>query len=108
MTKAQRINEIVAQLEVWAQHIKAIDAQYNALSAITGTGVGSPLWDAIFAMQNAYTASVSERVGDTNEWLNFYEFDCEMGKHPRVVSNLMGNRSINVKTMRDLARVICD
>lgn len=107
MTKAERIKQTTLRLEFWAQRITAINTQYAALSAITGPGVGSPLWDAIFSTQNAYTVAVSELVGDECEWLNYYQLDCEMGKRPREVKLPSGN-AITLKTLRDLARVICD
>lgn len=106
-TKAQRLDQVVVRLQAWAARQQAIDKQYNALRALVGCDLESPLLAALFDVWTAYTVAVSEIVGDKAEWLQWYELECDMGRRPKEVHST-GGRKIKVRTLRQLARVICD
>lgn len=103
--RARRINEVQQHLIQWAAHQEALTTQYEALQALTGADCESPLLTAVFAVWAAYTVAVSEIVGDTNEWLQWYEYECQMGANPMDVK--IGDKTIKVRTIRQLATVIC-
>lgn len=107
MTKTERINQIIPKLEAWAFHVKRVNAIYTAMEAVTGSIPDAPIWEAVWGMENAYTDAVSDLVGDEFEWLSYYHLVCEMGKKPREVK-LPSGKTITIKTLRDLARVICE
>ena len=106
-TKAERICAVELRLREWARHRAAVHAQYEAMMALTNADSESALWRPVFALWEAYTEAVSEAVGDRDHWLQWYEQDCGMGKRPKELTSLSGRR-IRVRTLRDLARVICD
>lgn len=108
MNQTDRINTIMPALVEWADRINEIDAMFEAMKVVTGGNPDSPLWSAIFQMQTAYTKAISAQIGDKAEWLEWYCHDCHMGKKPLGVSNTLGGRTIKVKTLHDLACVICD
>lgn len=98
------IKEIVRRLEPWKARHAAFHAQLNAFRKLTNADHDSELMRPVMDIWIAYTAAVSEIVGDTNEWLQWYECECQMGDRPLKVS--FDDVAINVKTLRQLARVI--
>jgi hypothetical protein len=107
MTKAQRIKDIIPQLERWAAHKGELDRQFEALRALMGCGVEAPLPDAVWRLWDSYTDTVSKLVGDTDDWLPWYSMENAMGAKGLEVQSL-GGRSKKIRTLRDLAAVICD
>jgi hypothetical protein len=97
--------EIIARLEAWATLQKAIAEQYEALQRLTDAGPECALMKPIWKLWAAYTRAVSEQIGDTNEWLQWYELECDMGRKPMEVHSL-GGKVVKVRTLRQLARVI--
>lgn len=104
MTDKMPIKEIVLRLGHWKARIKKLEAQIDAFADMTGARSDSPFLDNIYGMIDAYTASVSELIGDKWDWLSWYRNECEMGRNP-LVSALSG-QEIKVKTLRQLARAI--
>lgn len=101
-----RKTEIIARLEAWADRQKALMAAYEAHRAQTGAMPDCPMWAPVFDAWMAYTVAVSELIGDKEEWLHWYENECDMGRRPMEVENLGGDVKIRVRTLKQLARVI--
>jgi hypothetical protein len=101
-----KTDEIVIRLEAWKRRHEALMAQYDALHRLTGAMPDCDLLRPVFDTWTAYTVAVSELVGDTDEWLQWYEFECDMGRRPQEVTNSCGDLTIRVKTLRQIARVI--
>lgn len=99
------IDEIVKRLEAWADRQRHLQAQYEALRALTNADFECALLAPVWSVWSAYTVAVSELVGDENEWLQWYEQECDMGRRPKEVTSL-GGKTIKVRTLRQLARVI--
>jgi hypothetical protein len=99
------IDEIVIRLEAWAKRREALHAQYKELEALTGAHCECELLKPVWSIWGAYTVAVSELVGDQNEWLQWYELECDMGRKPKEVTSL-GGKTVKVRTLRQLARVI--
>lgn len=104
MNKKMPIREIVLRLGHWKARIKKLDAQIDAFADMTGARSDGPFLDNIYGMIDAYTASVSELIGDKWDWLSWHRNECEMGQAPRDA--VIGGKTIKVKTLRQLARVI--
>ena len=99
------VEQIIKRLKCWKRRHAELMAVYNAMSQLTGTDRYSTLFEPIFDIWTAYTVAMSELIGDKEEWLQWYEIECEMGRaHMMVV--LRDGREIEVKTLRQLARVI--
>lgn len=104
--KSDRIRAVETRLQAWAARHRALQAQCAALHAITGAAPDCALLQPVYSVWGAYTVAVSELIGDTSEWLQWYEEECDMGRSPKEVRHIEG-KSITVRTLRDLARVIC-
>ena len=100
-----QLDDIVKRLEAWAMRQRELTVQYEALRALTNAGSDCALLKPVWSVWGAYTVAVSELVGDTNEWLQWYELECDMGRKPMEVTSL-GGKTIKVRTLRQLARVI--
>lgn len=98
------IDEIVKRLQAWADRQRKLQAQYEALRALTGADPDCALLAPVWSVWSAYTVAVSELVGDKEEWLQWYETECDMGRKPKEVVS-WGGRTIKVRTLRQLARV---
>ena len=101
----ERINDVQQRLIHWAARQEALTAQYEALQALTGADCESPFLSVVFEIWAAYTVAMSENIGDEDEWLQWYEYECKMGTQAMDVK--VGGRTINVRTLRQLATVIC-
>ena len=99
------IEEIVKRLEAWAERQRKLHAQYEALKALTSASPECALMAPVWSVWGAYTVAVSELIGDEDEWLQWYELECDMGRRPKEVTST-GGKTIKVRTLRQLARVI--
>ena len=96
-------------ITAWRDQIQAVDASLSALYAITGGDYGSPLGESIASALRSYTVAVSYMIGDQDEWLAYYRFDCEFGKRPREVgAPERGIPMRALKTPRDVAKLIIE
>lgn len=77
--------EVLARLKAWADLHAKLSAPLDAFTALTDGATDSPLLNPVYALWDAYTKEISSVVGDTAEWLDWYEFQCEMGKKPMSV-----------------------
>jgi len=100
-----KTDEIVSRLGAWRIRHDQMMAQYDALNALTGADPECPLMVMVFGLWDEYTVAVSEIVGDEAGWLSWYANDCDMGAYPKDAVT-PGGKTICVKTLRHLARMI--
>lgn len=100
------LKHIEERLRHWKQLHTGLFAAYGDLNKLTGAMTDSKLMSPVFAIWEAYTAAVSELIGDEAEWLQWYELECDMGKRPKSV--VLSNCELEVKTLRHLAKIIAD
>jgi hypothetical protein len=98
------VTDNLAKIEEWARIICAYQAQYEALENVIGVDPDGPLAKAIGDVADAYTAAVSEQIGDEEEWLSWYWFDNDMGK--KGLSAGKPGKHMPIKTVADLAKAI--
>ena len=98
--------DIAPRLLEWQRVHDAWKAQYDALHALTGCGPEAPIAAAMGQMWDAYTNAVAREVGDQSEWLAWYCWENDMGAKGLEVTSIDG-KTIKVKTVAHLARVIC-
>ena len=104
MTEKMPIRDIVLRLGHWKARIEKMETQIDAFAELTGARGDCPFLSNIYDLVDAYTASVSELVGDQWDWLIWYKNECELGKVPRAAD--IGGKVIGVRTLRQLAAVI--
>ena len=102
------VDEIVKRLEPWRDRYDELSEQLSILEKLTGADpAGSPLFEAIWSVWEAYTDAMSELVGDKNEFLEWYQQECAMGGRPRKTSSFTGKKIV-VSTLQQLAEVLSD
>lgn len=69
----------VAMLLAWKDVVTTIDAEAEKLLDLLDASPESPLFEAIWKIQDAYTSAVSEKLG-LDDWLYWYQYDNDMGK----------------------------
>ena len=98
--------EIVELLSIWQSRYFELDKQLTALRNITKGDTESPLELAIWLTWDAYTTALSQLVGDTGGWLDYYNWECNMGKTPLKVILSDDEDEITLLTLNQLATVI--
>lgn len=78
----------------------------EALAKPLGGTFDGPLFDAVWLTWDAYTDQLAHRIGDTSDWLQWYCSENDMGRKGLAVSSY--TRTIKVRTLRQLARVILE
>ena len=106
ISKATYIAETLPMLEKWASTYRDVEAQMAVLRALMGTEVERPLPKAVYAMFDEYTAAVSRNVGDADDWLAWFCFDCEMGVAPKEVHRKWSGKKVKIKTLNQLAALL--
>lgn len=100
MNKRQTIEAI----SHWQELVQALECRLDALYELVGGYYGSPLGDGAGKVIDAYTSLQSRELGDDQEWLNYWQFECEWGKRPRKVE--IDGKERTIASVQDLAEVI--
>lgn len=99
------VDSVIAQLDAWKQRHDDLYTQIDALMSVVTADPGSPLMTAIYRVADADTKLVAQAVGDTDEWLLWFEHECELGMKPMEAS-CPGGKLCTVKTVKQLAALI--
>lgn len=99
--------KILARLGEWAARKERFSAACRAFADLTGAAPESAFMGPIFALWEGYTRAIGEIVGDKGEWLEWYEYDCDMGKRPKG-AEFQDGRKITIATLADLSKLIAD
>lgn len=76
MTRDKAIN----LLQRWQDTYIALEAAYGPLEKAFGASYEGELPDAMWQMFDAYTQLLVDILGDTQDWLNWYCYETDMGK----------------------------
>jgi len=72
--------ERLALLQEWEKHYRELDRVTISLEAVVGNIVESPLGATMWKVFEQYTAVLSQLVGDSFDWLNWYWLENNMGR----------------------------
>ena len=97
--------DMLPLLQAWARRHAELQAQMDALAAPFGGTFDGPLFNAVWGTWNDYTQALSRIIGDDEDWLGWFESECDMGRKPQEVIS-SGGRKIKVRSVAQLARVI--
>lgn len=106
MSTRMKPEDIAPRLLEWQRIYDQWQAQYEALQALTKCGPEAPIALAMGQMWDAYTNAVAREVGDEEDWLGWYCWENDMGAKGQEVRTISG-KTIKVRTVKQLARVIC-
>jgi hypothetical protein len=101
-----QFEQIVETLEAWSDRYHALHNQLDALKSVLRFAPEAPLINEIYETWSAYNRAISALVGDKYEWLDWFEFECKMGK--QTMSYFKDGEEFEVKTIQDLAKLITD
>ena len=88
----------------WAKHHAAIQKMMAGIKANIGLDLDGTMFVTVWAVFGAYTDTLACEIGDSEGWLDWYRFECEMGARSKTA--FVGTKSIKVKTLAQLANVI--
>jgi len=104
--KRKKPADIAPRLLEWQRIYDQWQTQYQALQTLTKCGPEAPIAAAMGKMWDAYTDALARDLGDDNDWLCWYCWENDMGAKGLEVTSTSG-KTIKVKTVAHLARVIC-
>lgn len=96
---------LLSRLTAWQAAHAEIETQYDALQALTGLSPESPLATVLFSTFTQYTQTLAELIGDTECWLDWYQYECAMGAKPMLVQFTDG-KQIQVNSLSRLVQVM--
>lgn len=98
--------EMVPLLERWKEAHDAIAEADGDLELLTGRSPEAPLFQAMWGAMGCYTEFLElHLVGSANShWLEWYQFECEMGERPKEVTTERGPKTIT--SLADLAALL--
>ncbi|MEO5811561.1 MAG: hypothetical protein ABIU96_03995 [Rhodanobacter sp.] len=100
-----KVSTIVPIIAEWQRRIIAVDQQLDALFAVVGF-VESPLTDTIFSLATSYTEATAARVGDHDEWLDWYWRENGMGSKRGQCKAARWKKERPIGTVHQLAQLI--
>lgn len=86
-------------LRQWEKTVQDVDVAWKSIQLLFAASPESPVNAAMYDTLMRYTDALSIVVGDKNDWLDWYRFECDMGrkimkvkavswKKPRVIGNV--------------------
>jgi hypothetical protein len=73
-------DEKAAMLIQWQTRMECADMLIEPVTECLGLSVESPIHQAVWALQAAYTKAVGKLVGDPAEWLSWYAHENDFGR----------------------------
>ena len=99
-------SEVLAILRPWHDRTVQLQRQWDAFEAATGARTDHPFGESIWLMHEAYTSAIAAQVGDVDEWLSWWHYECNLGKTPLEAYRSLGTKALRVSTLERLATVI--
>lgn len=97
--------EALNKLRAWQRLHADISKADDAMDALFGCAPESLMQGALWAGFDAYQSEIGSQVGDFAGWLDWFRFECDMGRKPMEAVSVAG-RSIKVRTVSQLLTVI--
>ena len=102
--------DMLPLLQAWHDAGRELHARVDQLSGIAGHVSDSPLGNAIWTVWNAYSEQLAHRIGDTGDWLAWWEDQTHMGAKPGEVHIRCRGRSVRIQvdSLARLAAIIVE
>lgn len=72
--------EKLALLREWSVKMETADLLIDPVTACLGLSAESPIHQAVWTLQDAYTNAVGKLVGDEGRWLNWFAYENDFGR----------------------------
>jgi hypothetical protein len=96
MTKMEKLE----LLREWSVKTETADTLIEPVTECLGLSVESPIHQAVWTLQDAYTKAVSKLVGDDGEWLDWFAHENDFGRK-KMEAGPTGNMR-PIKDLEDL------
>jgi len=94
-------------LQAWKAHHDSCEKYWNRMESVFGNiDCGNIFYDAIWGIFERNTTALSESIGDSCEWLDWYCYDNEMGGKGFEAKASAWKRKRKIKTLKDLCKLI--
>jgi hypothetical protein len=103
MTYPDRANTL-ALLTEWAKHHAAVEKLMDGIESSMGLDLNGPLFATVWALFYEYTEGLAARVGDEDEWLEWYCSETDMGKRAKQVT--FNGKTSRIKTLANLCTLL--
>lgn len=100
MTNAEKLNLLIE----WRARMEAADNLIDPITEVLGLSVESPIHQAVWSLQDAYTKAVGKLVGDGGDWLDWYAHENDFGRKHMEAGPKDATRHIS--TLADLVWVM--
>lgn len=72
-------NNTLALLGDWKAHHDAVEKMMDGIKTSIGLDPSGPMFDTVWKLFDAYTASLAAEVGDFGGWMVWYQAENDMG-----------------------------
>ena len=93
-------------LDEWIESFNEVEAAYKKLKDAFGASPESSVVAALYNSHGKYTKLVEEKVGDDDDWLEWYLWDNEAGKRGLKDKAVSWKRDRRIRNTTDLAALI--
>lgn len=100
-------DKILSALRCWHEVMRECDARMDDLAALTGPVSESPLGDAVYRLMGAYTETLADAIGFSDEYLMAWWTEHQFGGRPMSIG-FCGEPMRSLKTIDDLAAFIAE
>lgn len=74
------VDDVMPMLRRWAEVVEDVEEQMGTLGEIFGAEPESPMFTAVYAAVGLATEAVAAVLGCSQEWLEWYALENEMGQ----------------------------
>ncbi len=100
--------EITDAVQEWARLVQPLEEAMDKLRDSIGLNPESPLITSIGRLRDQFTNRIGDAIGDTNDWLNWWQYETQFGKKPMEASAPGDPTPRIIRTPEDLAQIIHD
>lgn len=98
--------QLLTTLRLWHDRTLALKEAWDTLNSVAGLSPESMLSHAVWTVHAEYTRTVAREIGDTAEWMDWWHYECDLGKAPRDATRQVGGAMRPVTTIDELLDVI--
>jgi len=106
--RSAEVEEVVRLLTEWVETFDALNRSYDALRSVVGGDPNSPLPMAAFKAMDRYTEHLSHRIGDEDDWLQWFLWDNDSGRRRMQAKAARWGRAKRISDVRRLAELVVD
>ena len=100
--------EAIKLLEAWQRQHEQCEKVYQLSKELMGSNPDCPLMATLWDTLQAYTRALAVLIGDSDGWLEWYQWDNGMGEKALKARASSWKRFRSIKNVRDLADLILD